>query len=247
MVELGLKGKNVVVTAGTKGIGKAIVEEFYKEGANVITCSRNEKNLDELKRSLDVHTLRCDLSSRESTEKFADRVLEIFPNVDVLVLNSGGPRAGFLYDLDDNDWYDAFETNFMNFIRLSKRFLKGMKERRWGRIIFMTSMTVKYPLENLYTSNAIRSGLVGLVKTMAHEFAPFNITVNSVAPGWTLTERVDELLSEEKKRKVVDTIPMGRMAKPAEIANLVVFLSSGKASYITGQIILVDGGYSNCT
>ncbi|MCD6442566.1 MAG: SDR family oxidoreductase [Thermotogae bacterium] len=245
-MDLGLKGKNVIVTAGTKGIGKAMVEGFLNEGARVITCSRDEKNLESVRKEYHITALKCDLSARESTEKFANEVFKEFPNVDVLVLNSGGPRAGFLFDIEDDDWYRAFEMNFMNFVRLSKLFLKGMIEKRWGRIIFMTSMTVKFPIDNLYTSNAIRSGLVGLVKTMAREFAPFNITVNSVAPGWTLTRRVDELLDEGKKKEIISKIPMGRMADPKEIANLVVFLASEKASYITGQIVLVDGGYSNC-
>ncbi|ACM23582.1 SDR family oxidoreductase [Thermotoga neapolitana] len=233
-MELGIRGKRALVLAGSRGIGRAVADALREEGVRVVVCSRNE----ELLKKTGHEYVVCDL------KREPDRLFERIKEVDILVLNMGGPKPGYLDDLTDEDFKDAIDGLFLNMVKIVRNYLPDMKRKRWGRIVAITSFSVVSPLENLYTSNSARMALTGFLKTLSFEVAPYNITVNCVAPGWTETERVKELLDEDKKRQVESQIPMKRMAKPEEIANVVAFLCSEKASYITGQTVVVDGGLS---
>ncbi|PLV59892.1 SDR family oxidoreductase [Thermotoga sp. KOL6] len=233
-MELGIKGKRALVLAASKGIGKAVANALREEGALVTVCARNEERL----KMTGHNYVVCDL--KKDVEKLFSSVKE----ADILILNMGGPKPGLLDDLTVEDFKEAVEGLFLNMIKVVKNYLPGMKKRRWGRIIAITSFSVVSPLENLYTSNSARLALTGFLKTLSFEVAPYNVTVNCVAPGWTETERVKELLTEEKKKQVEKQIPMGRMARPEEISSVVTFLCSERASYLTGQTIVVDGGIS---
>jgi 3-oxoacyl-[acyl-carrier protein] reductase len=233
-LELGIRDKGVLVLAASRGIGRAVADVLSQEGAEVTICARNEELL---KRSGHRYVV-CDL--RKDLNPLFKKVKE----VDILVLNTGGPKAGFFDELMDEDFKEAIDSLFLNMIKIVRNYLPAMKEKGWGRIVAITSFSVISPIENLYTSNSARMALTGFLKTLSFEVAPYGITVNCVAPGWTETERVKELLSEEKKKQVESQIPMRRMAKPEEIASVVAFLCSEKASYLTGQTIVVDGGLS---
>ncbi|HHL73182.1 MAG TPA: SDR family oxidoreductase, partial [Bacteroidetes bacterium] len=171
---------------------------------------------------------------------------------DILVTNAGGPPAGFFEDIDDESWALGFERTMMSAIRLIRAALPHMREKKWGRIVAITSISVKQPIPGLLLSNALRPGVVGMAKSLADEVALDGITINAVCPGWTATERVDEILQaraesrgiskQEAAAEIEQSIPMRRMAKPEELAAMVTFLCSARASYITGTTIQVDGG-----
>ena len=260
-MDLGIRGRVAVVTASSKGIGKAVAKAFLEEGAKVVICSRNKENLlkaeEELKRvGGELHKVEVDLGKKEDIEKLKEETLKEFGTIDILFLNAGGPKPGGFFDVDEGDWEHVFKVNLMSAIRLIKTFIDEMKKKKWGRIIALTSVTVKQPIRNLILSNSIRLGITGFMKTLSLDLAPYNITVNCVAPGYTMTERVKELLEDEAKRtgKSFEEVlreknrsfPMKRMADPEEIASVVAFLASEKASYITGQTVTVDGGMSLC-
>jgi len=256
-MDLGIKGKTALVAASSKGLGKAIALEFAREKARVVITSRNPENLqraeDEIRAlGAEVHAIRADLTVKEDIENLIERALEACGSIDILVTNAGGPPPGTFEDFDDEDWLRAFNLTFLSAQRLIKGVLPHMKEKRWGRIIGLTSVSVKQPLDNLILSNAIRSAVVGLFKTLSRELAPYNILVNCVAPGLTRTERMVQLArsraaqkgisEEEALREMAADVPLGRLAEPEELAALVVFLASERASYITGATIQVDGG-----
>ncbi|CUS99488.1 short chain dehydrogenase, partial [Candidatus Kryptobacter tengchongensis] len=167
--------------------------------------------------------------------------------------NAGGPPAGYFENFSDDDWNKAFNLNFMSTVRLIREVLPYMKSQKWGRIINITSVTVRQPIDNLILSNSIRMSVVGLAKTLALQLARYNILINNVAPGYTLTDRVKFVIEqqakntgktfEQVKEELAKDIPLGRLADPEELANVVVFLASEKASYITGVTIPVDGGW----
>ncbi len=258
-MDLGLKGKVAVVTASSRGIGRAVAECFAAEGCSLALCARNEERLTSAakaiqnKHGVEVFAESVDISDGTEVTRFIENVGEKFGRIDILVNNAGGPKSGTFEALADKDWRHAFELNLMSVVRCIRGVLPYMKEQNWGRIINMTSISVKQPIENLLLSNSIRAAVVGLTKTLADELAPYNITVNSVAPGYTHTERLDELsLSLSKKKGVRQEqifedweakIPLKRLALPKEIADAVLFLSSERAAYITGVTLHVDGGY----
>ncbi len=256
-MELGLSGKVAVVTAGSKGIGFAVAEEFAKEGMKIVLNSRSEENLDKAREKLsrygvEIVTVPGDLKDPKTTEKIHDECIGNFGKADVLFINSGGPRPGGFFDVTEKDWRDSFELNFLSAQRLVRLFAPGMMERKWGRIIFLTSISVRNPIPNLILSNAVRMAVTGMMKTLSRELAPHGITVNAVAPGYTLTDRVKQLLEDRAKREgrsyeevlkdLSREIPIGRPADPSEIAAVVAFLASERASFLTGQTIVVDGG-----
>ncbi len=256
---LGISRKSVLVTAASKGIGRAIAEEFVSEGAKVAICSRNKEHLlktsDEIKNKYGVEVLWCvcDLSKKKDVENTVNAVIREFDGLDILVNNCGGPVRGNFLDFNEEEWQNAFEQIFLSAVTAAKLAVPKMIEKEWGRIINITSISVKQPIDNLILSNAVRTGLVGLAKSLSNELGKYNITVNNVAPGYTLTNRVYELAvsrakemnisHEEVLTDIARGIPMNRLAAPEEIAALVVFLASMKASYITGCTIPVDGGF----
>jgi len=256
-MDLGIKRKSALVAASSKGLGKAIALELAREGARIVITSRNSENLkraeDEIRAlGAEVHAIKADLTVKEDIKNLIERALEACGSIDILVTNAGGPPPGTFEDFDDEDWLRAFNLTFLSAQRLIKGVLPRMKEKRWGRIIGLTSVSVKQPLDNLILSNAIRSAVVGLFKTLSRELAPYNILVNCVAPGLTRTERMVQLArsraaqkgltEEEALKELAADVPLRRLAEPEELAALVVFLASERASYITGTTIQVDGG-----
>ncbi len=258
-MELGLKDKVAIVSASSKGLGKACAIGLAREGAKVVICARNLTELEKAKTEIednsnnDVLAIQADVTNYDDIKKLVNSTVEKFGTVHILVTNAGGPPAGYFENFSDDDWENAFNLNFMSTVRLIREVLPFMKSQRWGRIINITSVTVKQPIDNLILSNSIRMSVLGLAKTLALQLAKYNILVNNVAPGYTLTDRVKFVLEqkakdtgktiEEVKSELAKDIPLGRLAEPEELANLVVFLASEKASYITGATIPVDGGW----
>ncbi len=258
-MDLGLKDKIAIVTASSKGLGKACAVGLAREGAKVVICARNLTDLEKAKAEIenssnnDVLAVQADVTNYDDIKKLVNSTVEKFGTIHILVTNAGGPPAGYFESFSDEDWNNAFNLNFMSTVRLIREVLPFMKSQRWGRIINITSVTVKQPIDNLILSNSIRMSVLGLSKTLALQLAKYNILINNVAPGYTLTDRVKFILEqrakdtgktiEEVKSELAKDIPLGRLAEPEELANLVVFLASERASYITGATIPVDGGW----
>ena len=259
-MDLGIKGKLVLVTASSAGIGKAVAEAFAAEGCNIAICSRNRETLIETTRDIkNKYNIEpfwgiCDLNLQKDIENFYDAVGNHFGKVDILVNNCGGPIPGFFRDLSEEDWDHAYKQVLLSVIRFSNLVIPKMIEQEWGRIINITSIAVKQPVNNLMLSNSLRAGVTGFAKSLSNEFGNKNITVNNVAPGYTLTHRLYELAVNRAKTsgksheeilvEMAKDVPMNRLGGPEEIAATVVFLASQKASYITGTTIQVDGGYT---
>jgi len=258
-MDLGLKEKVALVTAASKGLGKAAALELAREGARVAICARTESPLraaaDEIEKATGGKVLPvvADVSNADDIEKLVQATVDHLGRLDILVTNAGGPPAGYFFDLNDDVWQAAFELTLMSTVRLCRAAVPYMQKNGWGRVVNITSVSVKQPIDNLLLSNAFRAGVVGLSKTLSNQFAGDGITVNSVCPGYTRTDRVTQLNAararelgiDEKKveRQVTADIPMGRMGQPEELAALIVFLASERAGYITGTTIQVDGGY----
>lgn len=258
-METGLKDKTVLITASSTGIGKAVAELFAQEGCRIAISSRSKENLlfatQELKEkySLEPFWSVCDLNKQKDIENTYAAVARHFGTVDILVNNCGGPVPGLFQQLEEEDWNSAYDQVLLSVVRFSKLVLPGMMAKNWGRIINLTSISVKQPVDNLVLSNSLRTGVTGLTKSLSNEVAKFNITVNNVAPGLTLTGRLYELAVIEAKEKgksheeilveMAKRVPLNRLARPEEIASVVVFLASRQASYVTGNTIQVDGGY----
>jgi 3-oxoacyl-[acyl-carrier protein] reductase len=258
-MDLGLKGKVAVICAASKGLGRAAAHELAAEGASIVMCARGEKALnaarDEIARATKAKTLAvvADVATLDGLDKIAAQALERFGRVDILVNNAGGPPSGPFEKHNWVEWQSAVELTLRSAVELTRRLLPGMRERHWGRVLNITSIAAKQPVEGLMLSNSIRAAVTGWARTLANEVARDNITVNNILPGFTRTERVQELNEasaaregltvEEIERKTEGQIPMRRMAEPEEFAAAVAFLASERASYITGQSIAVDGGW----
>ncbi len=258
-----IKNKVVLVSASSKGIGRAAAELFIEEGCKVAVCSRNETNVvkavKEIKEKYKIEPLgiTCDINVSSDIELAVETVRSKFGSIDILVNNCGGPVAGFFENLSDEHWSDAFEQVLMSAVRFTRLVLPDMKEKNWGRIINVTSLSVKQPVDNLILSNALRSAVTAFAKTLSSQVGQFNITINNVAPGYTLTSRIDELAAVRAKatgttpEKILESmaneVPIKRLAAPKEVASLIVFLASEQAGYITGATIGVDGGVIKST
>jgi 3-oxoacyl-[acyl-carrier protein] reductase len=249
-MELGLKNKVAFVAASSQGLGKSVALELAMEGASVIICGRNKENLEHTKHEIEkqsngeVLALAGDLSISGEREQIIKETVDVYGDVDILITNTGGPRAGKLEELKQEDWDKAYKTLLTSAVGLINGFLPGMKQKRWGRIISITSMAVKQPINNLILSNSVRASVVGLIKTLANELAMYNITVNNVMPGYTETERLKELIETTPSfASAKSEIPLGRFGTPEEFAAAVTFLASERASYITGVSLAVDGGW----
>lgn len=257
-MDLGLRDKVALMAASSRGLGRAAAAELAREGAKVALCARNAEELQTTAEAIRRETgaavlaVPADLTRAEEIQRLVAQVEERFGRVDILVTNAGGPPGGSFEDFDDEAWRRAWELTFMSAVRLIRAVLPGMKARRWGRIINITSVSVKQPLPDLILSNAYRAAVAGMAKTLANDLAPLGITVNNVCPGWTLTDRVQELVGrraaqqgisfEEALKAATVGIPMRRMGRPEELAALITFLASERAAYLTGTTIQVDGG-----
>jgi 3-oxoacyl-[acyl-carrier protein] reductase len=258
-MDLGLKGRVALVAAASGGIGYASALELAREGARLFICSRDEGRIRAAAEKIraetgaDVEGLAADVTSDREAEAFVKRAREEAGRVDVLVTNAGGPPAATFAAADLELYRQAFELNALSAIRLARLVLPGMRARRWGRVVNVTSVSVKQPIDGLLLSNTVRAGLTGWAKTLSNEAAADGVTVNNVAPGWTLTEHQAELAEArgraagKSKEEVIAgwaaQVPAGRLAEPAEIAAAVAFLASERASYITGVTLQVDGGW----
>jgi 3-oxoacyl-[acyl-carrier protein] reductase len=258
-MNLGLSGKTALITASSKGIGRAVAEELASEGCNVSLCSRTREDLiitaDNIRQKygVDVSWSVCDLNKSSDIENTFKVALNQFGKIDILINNCGGPSSGFFRDFSDEHWAEAFEQVFLSAVRFCNLTIPEMIKRQWGRIINITSVSVKQPIDNLILSNSFRSGLIGFAKSLSNEFAKYNITINNIAPGYTLTNRLYDLAvsrakhsglsHEEVLADMAKQVPMNRLARPEEIGAISAFLCSNQAGYITGNTIHVDGGW----
>ncbi len=258
-MDLGLKGKVALVAASSKGLGFAIAEELAAEGAHLIMNARGEDALEEASDSIverfgpEVLGIPGDLSVSADIERIVSEGIAKFGQIDILITNSGGPPAGRFEDLTAEQWDAAVRLLLTGVTEITRLVLPGMKERRWGRILNITSIAAKQPVENLILSNSLRAAVTGFSKTLAAEVAKHGVTVNTILPGYTATERVEELAEHLASKEGIDPsdirrrweseIPIGRLAHPREFAAMAAFLVSERASYITGSSIAVDGGW----
>jgi len=260
-MEIDLTGKRALVTASSKGIGYGIAEVLVQCGAKVIITARNEDNLRRAAYRLtqeyggDVTWFKADNTNINDLENLVNFLNDEYEGVDIFVFNTGGPRPGTFLELELEDWKKAVEILLYPAVYLTKKLIVNMTKRKWGRIIYSTSVAIKEPIRGLVLSNSVRVSLAGLIRSLSKEFGSKGVTVNGIMPGYILTDRVKEIASkraEEKginvedviKEMVID-IPAGRMGSPLEIGYIVAFLASDYASYINGAIIPVDGGLLN--
>lgn len=257
-MDLGLKGKIALVAGGSKGLGKAVALELLREGCTVGICARDratlDRTVDELSHEGSVWGHACDLTDIEQGRGFVRTGLEKLGRVDVLVTNAGGPPPGSFMDFDEEAWMNAFRLNALSTITLIRSAIPSMIAQAWGRIITITSVAVQQPIDGLVLSNGVRMSVVGFSKTLSREMAKHGITVNNVCPGYTRTERVEQLatkLAVDRGVRAEDVraaweadIPMGRLGEARELAAVVAFLASERASYVTGTSVAVDGGFA---
>ena len=257
-MDTGLKNRVAIVAASSQGIGRATAEAFAAEGCRLAMCARNREALqtaaEKIQKQSNAEVLAepLDVTDASAVHRFVETVVNRFGGVDICVTNAGGPPAkGFLAASLD-DWRKAIELNFLSTVYFAREVIPHMQHKSWGRIITITSITTKQPVVDLVLSNAVRAAVVGLVKSLANEFGKDGILVNNVGPGYTATDRLKDLAKSRSVAmgKSEDEIfegwaveaPLKRLGKPREVADAIVWLASERASYITGQTILVDGG-----
>lgn len=259
-MDFGLKDRVAIVAAASRGIGYAAALELAREGARLFLCSRNEQHASKAAESIHKETganvagIAADVTNASDVEHFVKLATERAGKIDICVTNAGGPPATTFDHTDIEMFREAFELNALSAIRFAKLVLPGMRERKWGRIINVTSISVKQPVDGLLLSNTVRAGLTSWAKTVSNEVAADGVTINNVAPGYTLTERQDELavargkaLGKSKDEMIemwASQTPMRRIAAPEEVAAAIAFLASERASYITGVTLQVDGGWT---
>lgn len=257
-MDLGLKGKVAIVAASSKGIGRATAMGLAAEGARVTILARNEANLTKAAAEIrdvcqaDVLAIPADVTSYDDIRRVVRSTVDRWKVVDILVNNAGGPPPGVFDEMDDAKWQSAFELNLLSTIRLIREVLPHMRKAGGGAIVNLQSTSVKTPLDNMILSNSVRSGVIGLAKTLSKELAKDRIRVNNVLPGAILTDRLRNLLAgqaqktgkpfEEVRRAREADIPLGHLGDPEDVANMIVFLASDRARYVTGATVQVDGG-----
>jgi 3-oxoacyl-[acyl-carrier protein] reductase len=257
-VDLGLKNRVAIVAGASKGLGRAVAEELACEGAQVAICSRTAPELERAAAEIRASTGRevffqpLDVSDSGAIAAFVAEVENRFERIDICITNSGGPPSKPFADTELKDWHAAVDLLLMSAVSFARQTLPRMKKNQWGRFITITSSAVKQPVDGLLLSNSVRAGVAGLARTLANEYAAFGITVNNVCPGYTRTDRLDDLAGAISARSGVQPdevfanwnrqIPVGRVGTPAEFAAVVAFLASERASYVNGTSIAVDGG-----
>ena len=257
-METGLRGRVAIVAASSQGIGRATAAAFASEGCHVGMCARNREKLESAAEEIrkqsgaQVFTQAFDVTDAGAVHGFVAAVVEKFASADICVTNAGGPPAKGFLAAGIDEWRKAIDANFMSTVYFARQVIPHMQRKRWGRIITLTSISTKQPVPDLVLSNAVRAGVVGLVKSLANEFGKDGILVNNVGPGYTATGRLKELAharsaSQDKSEEEIfaawaSDSALKRIAEPKEVADTIVWLASERASYITGQTILVDGG-----
>jgi len=253
-MDLGIRNRVAMVAAASKGLGRAIAEALAAEGCRLSICSRSLETLEPVRAGLgeDALAVTCDVSNAGDLRRWYDETVARFGQVDILVTNTGGPPAAPFLKLSEEQWRSGIDSTLMNVIRLCNLVLPAMQERKWGRIVHLTSFVAKQPVELLTVSSTLRAGLSALTKTLADQVARDGITVNAVLPGHFLTDRqrhLAEIRAEEQGitpdeylEKSEKVIPMGRFGNPPEMGDLVAFLCSERASYVTGASLQIDGG-----
>ncbi len=258
-MDLGIAGKHAVVCGSSQGLGRAIADALAAEGVKLVINSRSPEKLVQVRQEIveatgaDVEMVPADLTDPDGVEELVSAAQAAFGTIDILVTNTGGPPAGAFEQHSAEVWQQSIAQNLESVINLVRAVLPGMKEQRWGRIVNVTSISVKQPVAGLILSNTIRAGVTGFAKTVSNEVASYNVTVNNVLPGFTRTERLIHLAEAVAEREGTTVegayegweaeIPMGRLAEPPELAAVAAFLCSEQASYVTGQSVAVDGGW----
>jgi 3-oxoacyl-[acyl-carrier protein] reductase len=257
-METGLQHRVAIVAASSKGIGRATALAFAAEGTKLALCARNAdplKQVAEEARKLhgvEVYTDTLDVAEDDRVRQFVEAVHRRFGHIDICVTNAGGPPAKPFAETTMAEWDRAYQLNLRSIVSFAHAVLPHMQQRGWGRFITITSVAVKQPVLELVLSNAVRAGVLGLVRSLATQYGPHNITINNVGPGYTATDRVKDLaqanaqatgrLAAEYEADIAKDVPLRRLATPEEVADAIVWLASERAAYITGQTILVDGG-----
>ena len=249
-MDLGIQNRVALVLASSKGLGKAVAIELAREGAKVIICGTDEAALESTKAEIEafapnrVKSFVCDLTDEGQRKNLVEQSVNAFGAIEILVTNTGGPASGSFEQFSLDDWKHLYNLLFLSAVDIIQQVLPGMKEKGFGRILTISSVAVKQPADNLISSNAVRTSLLGLVKSLSNEVALHGITVNNLLPGYTNTNRLEKLIQKNPKvLEVKDAIPMKRFGTPEEFAAAAAFLVSERASYITGQSLAVDGGW----
>jgi 3-oxoacyl-[acyl-carrier protein] reductase len=257
-MDMGLKSKVASVAASSQGIGRATAEAFAAEGCKVAMCARNAPTLtaaaEKIKKQYNAEVFHqaLDVTEASAVHEFVEAVIKKLGSADICVTNAGGPPARGFLTASVEEWRKAIDANFMSTVYFAREVIPHMQRKRWGRIITITSITTKQPIADLVLSNAVRAAVVGLVKSLANEFGKDGILVNNVGPGFTATDRLKELArsrsaaSGATEKEIFDgwaaDAPLRRLGEPNEVADTIVWLASERASYVTGQTVLVDGG-----
>ncbi len=261
-MDLGIKGKVAFIMAGSKGLGKGVATKLAEEGAQIAIMSRSKENLEKAKQDIksatgqEVLTIQGNVAIKSDLEKAVKEIINNYGTVHILFANAGGPPAGNFFEVRPEQFEEAVRLNLMSTVNAVYLVTPYMIKNKWGRIIASTSVSVKQPLDNLILSNVSRAGVVTFIKSIASVLAPYNITANTILPGYTMTERVKSLIERAAAKKgitfreaeedIIKNIPAGRIGLVEEFSATVAFLSSEKASYITGTTLPVDGGFIKC-
>ena len=239
-MDLGLKDRRALVMGGSRGLGKAVARALVAEGARLAICARDARHLAATAAELGAEGIACDLTAPDAATSLVVEATRRLGHLDVLVVNTGGPPPGLFADLADPTWREAFEGLWMSSVGAIRAALPGMRTRRWGRVIVVTSVAAREPVSKLMLSNSLRAGLHGLVNALSREVAGDGVTVNALMPGYTRTERLADLHLDEAR--LAAQIPAGRLGRAEDFGAVAAFLASESAGYITGQALAVDGG-----
>lgn len=243
-MDLGIAGRVALVMAGSRGIGLATARTLAREGARVAICGRDSQAL---AAATPMFAIQADVATAAGVDHAVAATRAALGPSEILVVNAGGPPPAVHDNLDDAAWSRAFELTFLSAVRAARLVLPDMRGRRWGRIVIISSYGIKQPVPGLMLSNSIRMAVQGWAKTLAREVAADGVLVNTVCPGWILTNRVEAIIAADAdpdagRTRIAAAIPLGRLGQADEVANLIAFLASERAGYMTGTAIAVDGG-----